>query len=516
MTTERKVKGYIQAEGLLKQGDAVVIGVSGGADSVCLFLLLADMADKWELSLAAVHVNHGIRGAAAKEDAEFVENFCRKYGVVCCRENVDVPALAAKWKCGEEEAGRRVRHEAYLRCSEKHFGGKAKVALGHHRNDLAESVMLSLIRGAGLTGLSGIRPQTQIAVAGKEMTVIRPLLDLERDEIEAYLNNRGQAWRTDATNAEDEYARNRIRHQLIPLFEDANPKAVEHIARTALLAGQAEDYIAKQAKMLLDGRGWELTGIAAGACQEDKDGLINEDGELKKEVLAKLHPALAGEAVRQWLVTRGVGMRDLTHYHIVSIVGLAGKPVGKKVGLPGGYLVESGYGTLRLRQMEKDAPEFRLKRPQRTEADSAVMDDAAEKSSILRIKKPALGQSFTAQFGGYSFTFTAKEKGGSPKSRGKDENSFSIFINYDKIDEICLRFPEEGDRMVISRGGRHKKLRRILIDAKVPREERAAQVLLTDGKEVIWVVGIRDCPAYFVTEEAGGVLECFARRICDE
>lgn len=542
MTVDCRVRQYIEAEGLLERGDAVVMGVSGGADSVCLFLLLAELAKEWELSLAVAHIQHGIRGAEAEEDARFVERLCREYGVAFYREDADVPALAAEWKCGEEEAGRRVRHLAYIACAEKYFGGEAKVALGHHRDDVAETVLLSLVRGTGQAGLAGIRAKMELEMGGRTMTVVRPLLCLGRGEIEAYLKNKGQAWRTDATNGTDDYARNRIRHSVMPLLADANPKAVEHIARTAVLAGQTEDFLAEQAEnVLVD--------------------LVNEADGLEKRRLSALHPALASEVVRRWLAKCGVRTRDITYYHISGIVKLAGKQVGKRVELPDGYVVVSGYETISVRrqttknhaiekyidkdnQKEKGKVKRRKAANEKTINGEGIREKTEEEkkpegysdvAEICEVPKPTFGKQTSITFGGYLITIMAKNAKEWRELRGgdcvneavgksgageevvqKDENFFSIFINYDKIDKICFRFPQSGDRMVISRDGRHKKLTRILIDAKVPKEVRGEQVLMTDGESIVWAVGVRDCPDYFVTEETETVLECYARRVGDE
>lgn len=546
MTVEYKVRQYIEAEGLLEKGDAVVMGVSGGADSVCLFLLLLELAKEWELSLAVAHIQHGIRGAEAEEDARFVERLCREYGVAFYREDADVPSLMAEWKCGEEEAGRQVRHLAYRACAKEYFGGKAKVALGHHRDDAAETVLLSLVRGTGLAGLAGIRAKAALEMDGMRMTVVRPLLCLGRGEIESYLKNRGQAWRTDATNGADDYARNRIRHAVMPLLADANPKAVEHIARTVVLAGQAEDFLAEQAELALveladgtkkkseekriDGNEW-----ADG--KEQTDRVENENKGLNKVGLSALHPALASEVVRRWLAECGVGMRDITYYHISEIVKLAGKQVGKRVELPDGYVVEGGYETLRVRRWAKKSHATEKYIDKGNQKEKTKKEECLAEIASLEIEKPLLGETISATFGGYVFTFTAQavEKGKKFAKKGreiagkkqkfaeksqalltKDENFFSIFINYDKIDKICFRSPRSGDRMVISRDGRHKKLTRILIDAKVPKEARGEQVLMTDGEEIVWAVGVRDCPDYFLTEETETVLECCARRVGDE
>ena len=186
------------------------------------------------LSLSVIHVHHGIRGGYADEDALFVEEMCRKEGVPCRIVRVDVPYLAGKWKKSLEEAGRAVRRTALEEEADRIPG--SRIALAHHRNDLAETVIFQLARGTGFTGLGGIRP-----VSGR---VIRPLLALGAEEIRAYLAEKEIPWREDATNLEDEAYRNRIRHHIIPyLIREVNPQTVDHIAEAAFRVQEADDFL---------------------------------------------------------------------------------------------------------------------------------------------------------------------------------------------------------------------------------------------------------------------------------
>lgn len=216
---------------MLKAHDRVVVGVSGGADSVCLFLLLSEYAKRVPLSLAAVHVNHGIRREAG-EDARFVEELCREKGVPFFLEERNVREFALRHGYSEEDAGRRVRYDAFFRTAER-LGG-ARIAVAHNSNDNAETMLFHLFRGSGLRGLGGIAP-----VRGD---IIRPILCLERQEVEAYLRSVSAGWCLDLTNQGDDYRRNRIRHHILPYAEEAvTAGAVGHMGRTAELLRETEE-----------------------------------------------------------------------------------------------------------------------------------------------------------------------------------------------------------------------------------------------------------------------------------
>ena len=234
-----KVLDYIRKNGMVQRGDRIIAGVSGGPDSVCLLFLLDKYKETLGISLEVVHMEHGIRGKESLEDAAFVENFCRKLAIPCHTYHRDIPKLAREWKCSGEEAGRRARYEAFEEVRGKNGG--TKIAVAHNRNDQAETVLFHLVRGSGLSGLSGIRP-----VRGN---IIRPLLCLTREEIEDLLRKENLPFRTDATNLETDYARNRIRLNILPLLrEELNPRTCEHLAETAERLALAEDYLACPAR----------------------------------------------------------------------------------------------------------------------------------------------------------------------------------------------------------------------------------------------------------------------------
>jgi len=215
---------------MLDPGQRVGVAVSGGADSVFLLHALRELAPRWDLRLSVIHIEHGIRGAESVADAEFVGRLARDHGLTFHIRQADVPAMDGNL----EQAARHVRQAFYadLMASE----AVDRVATGHTRNDQAETVLYRILRGSGLAGLAGILPVTHEGL-------IRPLLEIDRGEMEAWLRERGIAWREDATNRDRTYARNRLRHEILPLLRDGfNPQLDQALAHLATLARDEEDY----------------------------------------------------------------------------------------------------------------------------------------------------------------------------------------------------------------------------------------------------------------------------------
>ncbi len=287
-TIRKKVFAYMEEHRMLKAHDRVVVGVSGGADSVCLFLLLSEYAKRVPLSLAVVHVNHGIRREAG-EDARFVEELCRERGISFFLVEENVRELASREGYSEEDAGRRVRYDAFFRTAER-LGG-ARIAVAHNSNDNAETMLFHLFRGSGLQGLSGIAP-----VRGD---IIRPILCLERREVEAYLRSVSAKWCRDITNEGDDYRRNRIRHHILPYAEESVASgAVEHMGRTAELLRETEDY--------LEIRTREAFAKCVEAISEKRSGNVPFPGGNRAEETARGMDAVCQQGKRE-AENRGCG-----------------------------------------------------------------------------------------------------------------------------------------------------------------------------------------------------------------
>ncbi len=236
-----KVRLYMEKEKMARQGSRILAGVSGGADSVCLLALLVRLREEYGWQIAAVHVNHRIR-EEAEEDAAYVRGLCKEWNVPFFLKEEDVKKKAGEWHMSLEEAGRKVRYQAFAEAAEQ-FGAD-RVAVAHNRSDRAETLLFHLFRGTGLKGMGSIRP-----VRG---SIIRPLLDTGREEIEEWLKKNGISWRTDATNESDDYTRNRIRRRVIPYVEEEIcGEAGLHLARAAGLLAQVSDYMDGQARARL-------------------------------------------------------------------------------------------------------------------------------------------------------------------------------------------------------------------------------------------------------------------------
>jgi len=309
------VAAFIDARGLLRAGDGVVVAVSGGPDSVALLAVLRDLAARPDRAyrLTVAHLNHRLRDEADR-DAAFVADLARRWRLPCISDSRDVRALAVAGALSIETAARQARYEFLAAAAESCTA--AAVAVGHHADDNVETVLDRIIRGTHLRGLAGI-PACRTLTAG--VRLVRPLLELTRRQIEGFCHARGLAWRTDATNAQTAFRRNFIRHELLPLLAGKlNQRAAEAILRLAAAAEQVEDY--------MSARGDEAF---AAACRRD-------DGEtivLGAAALAGRHPALRAYALRAAMEKLGCPLRKLTAGHLAPLSGAAPAAVRE---LPGG------------------------------------------------------------------------------------------------------------------------------------------------------------------------------------
>jgi tRNA(Ile)-lysidine synthase len=302
-----KVARTITHYEMFAQGDRVAVGVSGGADSVCLLEVLGELAAEWNLRLSVVHVNHHLRGAESDGDAEFVRALAAKRGLGFTGCDLDLTGAGSL-----EQAARVGRLGFFHGLVER--GDADRVAQGHTRNDQAETVLFRLLRGSGAAGLAAIRPVT-------EHGIVRPLIEVERAEVEAYLRERGIAWREDASNASPEFDRNRIRRQLLPqLAREWNPAIVETLARTAELALGEESY-------------WRTEVARLGEMHlKSRDGAVLAP----TVVLANLPVAAGRRLVRRAIEIAKGNLRGIAFGHVAEVLELAARERGSgRVHLPG-------------------------------------------------------------------------------------------------------------------------------------------------------------------------------------
>lgn len=216
------------ASPFFKRGETVLVGFSGGPDSVCLLHFLHYLAGKKHFDLVAVHVHHGLRGAAADADARFCRDVCKQWDIPFLLYKKNVRALAKKLDLSTEHAARKARYEAFAQAAKK--TGACKIALGHHLDDQAETVLLNLLRGTRAEGLCGIPVRRML---NKTTEIVRPLLCITRAEVEEYLKENDLSCVTDQTNFDEVYTRNWIRRELLPMLEKKQPKIRQHLAGMA-------------------------------------------------------------------------------------------------------------------------------------------------------------------------------------------------------------------------------------------------------------------------------------------
>ena len=434
----------------------ILAAVSGGADSVCLLVLLAELSSEMGFRLEAVHVHHGLRGEAADGDEAWVRELCSRLGVRLTCLRADVASLARREHLGTEEAGRKARYDAFYKTAVER--SICNVAVAHNLEDNAETVLYRLARGTGLRGMTGI-PAVRELPGG--IRVIRPLLGESRQAIREELRARGISWREDATNAEEIYARNVIRAQVLPVLEDKiNEKAAEHIAQAARFAGEAQAYLEEEARRAVQGQ------------------LQREKGQVRipAELLTGLPPVIAKTVIRQRIEEVCPGIRDVAAVHLEAVLDLCGQGTGKGVSLPGGARAERSYENLVFTRAEEEAfSSVKLTVP-------GEYPLPGGRILTLAKKRPEKGETF-------------------PKS------SCEKWFDYATInDAVFLRTAQEEDYLICDREGHKKSLNRWFIDEKIPRAKRAVLPILACGHHVLWVIGCRASLGGAVTETTQEVL----------
>ena len=452
-----QVETFIREHHMLEPGSRVVAGVSGGADSLCLLDVLCDMRRDWQLEVSAVHVHHGLRGESADRDEAYVRHFCEERQVFCRVYHERVDRLAREQGKSVEEAGRDIR---YFRLEQwrRQWGGDC-IAVAHHRDDQAETVLFQLVRGSGLKGAGGIRP-----VNGR---VIRPLLCVGRREIERYLAKREISWCEDETNAETDYTRNCIRQQILPLLEGrVNSRAAAHLAAAALEFREAEAYAADAERRL-------YPAYVESSCgrRTVSEQLLNEAPFMGRRILYRALQETGGSA------------RDLSADHIKILADLLSGSCGRRADLPYGVKAWKEAGRLVLVSRDREK----------------IMQSGDNAGKCIPLTVPG-----TFFVDGKRFTFRILQ--GNPVNFPRKK--YTKWLDCDRISgSLVLRRRRPGDRIAIDAAGHHKKLKDFLIDCKIPRHQRDMLWLVADDREVLWIIGERMSAACQITGSTRRVLE---------
>ncbi len=439
----------------------ILVAVSGGADSMALLHGLHELACRGPWRLTVAHLDHGIRGKSASEDADFVKAAASRLGIPCVSAKVRVPALAKRQGISLEMAARKVRYQFLARTAR---AVKADViATAHTADDQVETVLLKLIRGAGRSGLSGIDAFTSL----EGVTVMRPLLSVPRAEIESFLKRRKIPWREDASNRDTTFLRNRVRHELIPLLErDYNPGIRDALGRTREVLAAEDDWMEAWASRI-------LTDCAQG-------------GGLDCRILRDQPLAARRRVIRLWLMQQGAPASCLEYDVVGRVDPLLGRERGSEsVTLAEGWMMQRAYTVLRLAPAPHKSSKSRAKSP----------------AGPVRLKVP--GQTLIPSLG---LRFTVKLDTGLVKDRGLRPGRLparaSLSAEAWGGQPILVRLAAAGDRIAPYGMEGSRKIQDILVDAKVPRATRSRIPLLECDGQVVWIPGYRIARSWAIQDPA--------------
>lgn len=434
-----KVRDTIEKHQLIKRGDKVIVALSGGPDSVCLLHVLCRLREEYNLKIYAVHLNHRLRGLDAHKDALYVSDLCNKLSVSCFIKAIDVDGYCKDKKLSVEEGARELRYKLFddllIRLDAD------KVCIGHNKNDQAETVLMRIMRGTGINGLKGIAHK-------RSNTIVRPILDISRSEIEDYCKQYDLKPRIDKTNLESIYTRNKIRLELLPYIEEEfNQNIVETLARMAEGIGKDADFINR----LADEEFAKLVTWKDESIILDINGVNNLDISLKSRMIIK--------AISDLLT----GFKNIDMNHINQVLALCKQDKsGKMLNLPNSLFVyRSGENLIfsKTRPYTADIDfEYPLKKPENNIFKEIVIDEIGIKVSYSLVSRDEF-------------------------EKNKSKKNYK-FINYDKVEgDLLVRNKKAGDKIKLRVGS--KKIKDLLIDLKVPRELRSEVFLICDSKDLI-------------------------------
>jgi tRNA(Ile)-lysidine synthase len=458
-----KIRDAIEENHLLDPGEKVVVAVSGGPDSAALLKVLEMLSYEYRLTLIVAHLNHGLREAAPFEE-RFVRKMAQDMGLVFESKSLDIASLRkVSGKC-IEDVSRDVRYDFLNDVAKKH--GARKIALGHHMNDQTETVLMNFLRGSGPPGLKGM-------LKARDSRYIRPLLVVTRDEIISFLASHGLAFVTDASNADQRYLRNRIRHGLVPeLKARYNPNLDESIKSMAEIMRVENEYMEMATDKVL---------LAWGVTPGDSEFRVRISDFLE------YHEAIQRRIMKHLLEELSPSGKGIGFAHIKAALGLirSDRP-GAYVNLPCNIEVRREYDTLLISKKEVCEKEILNKKS---------IDLYYEVAPPASIKMAELGKTMIFKFAKGPIDV---------KTNARD----AVFMDYDRISPpLVIRTVRPGDRIQPLGMRGMKKIKSILIDEKIPRRHRREILLLLDQDAVLWVAGLRLSERVKITEKTRQILE---------
>jgi tRNA(Ile)-lysidine synthase len=444
---EQKVLDYIRAKKLTSGGEKLVVAVSGGPDSVCLLHILSNLREELDIELHIAHLNHQLRGADSEADSRYVAGLARRLGIPATIESRDVKAYRKKNRISLEEAARDVRYNFLAGVTAA--VGTARVAVGHTADDHIETILMHLLRGSGTRGLRGLLPFSQWKSATGNLNIIRPLLELSREETVAYCRQHHLKPRTDTSNFSPELFRNRIRHYLLPELRKYNPQVAEALLRTASIAADDLDFIDKEVDRLWN----DIVG-------KQKDSVV-----IDKKRFITLPPALKRYLLRRSIESVLGTLKDIEAGHIEDVLDALDKPAGKVIGLPFGLSFTIEYDRYVLAKDTVSLCPFPV-----LENEIALNIPGKTRVPGWNIEASVLSPSEV-------------------KAEGKSAD-FSACFDFNRTgSHLTVRSRRPGDRFQPHGMSQPKKLNRFMIDARIPQQWRRRVPIVTSPEQIIWVVG---------------------------
>lgn len=421
-----KVRNTVKNYSMLKDGDKVAVGVSGGADSMSLLSILCRIKEEIPIDITAVHINHGIRGDEAERDENFVKDYCRKHNIKLVVYKKNIPAIAKETGESEEECGRRIRYECFSRvCPD------GLIATAHTLSDSIETMIFNMLRGCTVSGLCGI-PE-------KRDNIIRPLIDCTRQEIELYCEENQISYVTDSTNLESDYSRNFIRNEIMPMFSRINPMYMTALARCQTSVKSDNSYIESNVKKLYE----ELVGDK---CTIETKALRQLDKTVKSRLIYKF-------------IKDNTGISS-ENKHISLVLSLLEKEGAVQLGSD--CFVEVRKGILSLPKSIHQSETWEQKAEIGINiTPKGVIEIREEKPDNINFNKNLVNSVLECYI---------------------DYDKI--------VGDIVIRSRQEGDKITLPTRNITKSLKKLFSEMKIPVEERNKLPVIADSEKVLWVWGI--------------------------
>ena len=430
-------------------GASITVGVSGGPDSLAMLDMLHKISSKTRLTLNVAHLNHGIRGKKSEEDGEFVKKFCEALNIPCFIQTRDIPKIAKSESLSLETAARMERHRFLWEISDR--CGASTIALGHTLDDQVESILMHLIRGSGLDGLKGMELMSDRTLAGKKLTIFRPLLSISRDAILNYCREQALNPRTDSTNSSLEFTRNSVRLKLIPILESYNPSVKKNLFRFSQIIAEDVKFLEKASE-----DAWNL-------CVSNNNGILIIDTELFNDFPGALAYRILRRAIR---VVKG-SPDNISQTHLKSTLALAVSKNCNSINLPEQITARKMYNKLLIHKCGE------------------ILTDLPSIHFESRVSAPGI-----TTIPGWKIE-TSVDTAPTDYVENKMELGGHAWLDLDIKDNLSVRKRSPGDIFHPTGMKNTKKIQDFMTDRKIPKDLRDRIPLLVGDNGIAWIVGWR-------------------------